>query len=144
MKIVIQRALDAKCVINNEVFSKIDKGLVLLVGFGAEDANVDLDWFVNKVVNMRIFEDENQKMNLSVLDIGGEIMSISQFTLYGNCIKGNRPSFIDALNPEIATKLYDEFNEKLSKHVSTKTGEFGADMKIDFTNDGPVTIILEK
>lgn len=144
MKIVVQRSLDAKCIIDDKVLSQIDKGLVLLVGFGSEDENVDLDWFVNKIVNMRIFEDENQKMNLSVLDIGGEILSISQFTLYGNCIKGNRPSFIDALNPEIATKLYDQFNEKLNKFVPTKTGEFGADMKIDFTNDGPVTIILEK
>lgn len=144
MKIVIQRAKDAKCIIDGVEVSKIDKGLVLFVGLGSSDENVDLDWYVKKVANMRIFEDENQKMNLSVLDIGGEILSISQFTLYGNCIKGNRPSFIDALNPDLASKIYDEFNRKLNEIVPTKTGEFGADMKIDFTNDGPVTIILEK
>ncbi|MFV0423955.1 MAG: D-aminoacyl-tRNA deacylase [Bacilli bacterium] len=144
MKIVIQRAKNAKCIINDKEVSRIDKGLVLLIGFGQNDEDVDLDWYVKKVANMRIFEDENQKMNLSILDIGGEILSISQFTLYGNCEKGNRPSFINALNPETATKLYDEFNRKLNKIVPTKTGEFGADMKIDFTNDGPVTIILDK
>ncbi len=144
MKIVIQRALNARCVIDGVEVSKIDKGLVLLVGLGSEDTDVDLDWYVKKVVNMRIFEDENQKMNLSVLDVGGEILSISQFTLYGNCEKGNRPSFIDALSPDIASKVYDEFNEKLNEIVTTKTGKFGADMKIDFVNDGPVTIILEK
>ncbi len=144
MKIVIQRAVNAKCVIDGEVVSKIDKGLVLLVGLGKDDTDVDLDWYVKKIANMRIFEDENQKMNLSVADVGGEILSISQFTLYANCIKGNRPSFVDALEPNRAKKTYDEFNQKLNGLVPTHTGEFGADMKIDFINDGPVTIILEK
>ncbi len=144
MRVVIQRAKDAKCIIDNKEVGAIDHGLVLLVGFGKDDENVDLDWYVNKICNMRIFEDENNKMNLSVKDVGGEILSISQFTLYANCIKGNRPSFIDALSPDIATALYNEFNEKINQQVTCKTGEFGADMKIDFVNDGPVTIILEK
>ncbi len=144
MKIVIQRAIDAKCIIDNKVHSQIDKGLVLLVGLSKEDTDVDLDWYVKKVCNMRIFEDEDGKMNLSVLDVGGEILSISQFTLYANCIKGNRPSFIDALSPDIASQKYEEFNDKLSEFVNTKAGVFGADMKIDFVNDGPVTIVIEK
>lgn len=144
MKIVIQRAKHAKCIIDDKVYSEIDNGLMLLVGFSDEDTDVDLDWYVNKVVNMRIFEDENNKLNLSVLDVGGQILSISQFTLYADCIKGNRPSFIKAMNPEMASNLYDEFNNKLSNIIETKTGVFGAEMHIDFTNDGPVTIILEK
>ncbi len=144
MKVVIQRVKDACCIIDGKDYSKIEKGLLLLVGFGKDDADVDLDWYVKKVVNMRIFEDENGKMNLSVKDVGGEILSISQFTLYADCIKGNRPSFINALDPSIATALYNQFNEKLSEAISTKTGIFGADMKIDFVNDGPVTIILER
>lgn len=144
MKIVIQRAKGAKCIIDGKIHSQIDSGLVLLVGLGKDDHDVDLDWYVKKICNMRIFEDDQGKMNLSVCDIGGEILSISQFTLYGNCIKGNRPSFIDALEPELASQKYDELNEKLSKIVTTKTGVFAADMKIDFVNDGPVTIILEK
>ncbi len=144
MRVVIQRAKDAKCIIDGKEYSKIDKGLVLLVGLSNDDHDVDLDWYVKKICNMRIFEDEQGKMNLSVLDVGGEILSISQFTLYANCIKGNRPSFIDALAPDIATIKYDEFNQKLSEIVPTQVGVFGADMKIDFVNDGPVTIILEK
>ena len=98
---------------------------------------------VNKIINLRVFEDENEKMNLSILDISGSILSISQFTLYANSTKGNRPSFVDALNPNDATKLYDYFNEKLSEHVHVETGIFGSDMKVEIYNDGPVTIILD-
>ncbi len=144
MRIVIQRALNAKCVIDKHVYSKIDRGLVLLIGLGKDDINVDYDWYIKKVSNMRIFEDEDGKMNLSVLDIGGEILAISQFTLYANCAKGNRPSFVDALDPTNASNIYNEFCERLNSVVKTKKGVFGADMKIDFTNDGPVTIILER
>ncbi|MFV0499606.1 MAG: D-aminoacyl-tRNA deacylase [Bacilli bacterium] len=144
MKVVIQRTSNAKCIIDNNEIASIKKGLVLLVGFGEDDENVDLDWYVNKIVNMRIFEDENNKMNLNVKAIGGSILSISQFTLYGNCTKGNRPSFIEALNPDIAKIKYEQFNKKLSEFVPTQIGKFGADMKINFINDGPVTIILEK
>ncbi len=144
MKVVIQRALDAKCIIDGKVHSQIDKGLVLLVGFGEDDSDVDLDWYVRKIINMRIFEDDNGKLNLSVLDIGGEILSISQFTLYANCIKGNRPSFVEALKPDLAMQKYQEFNQKLAEEIKVKTGIFGEDMKVDFTNDGPVTIVLER
>lgn len=144
MKVVIQRVNEAKCIIDNEVYSKIPKGLLLLVGFGKDDCESDLDWYVKKIVNMRIFEDKEGKMNLSVLDIDGEILSISQFTLYGDCIKGNRPSFTNSLNPTDATRLFDLFNQKLKDEIKTETGVFAADMKLDFVNDGPVTIILEK
>ncbi len=142
MKIVIQRCSSAKCIIDDKVYSEIDKGLVLLVGFGEDDLDVDLDYYVNKICNMRIFEDDMQKMNLSVQDIGGKILSISQFTLYAETKKGNRPSFTKSLDPINAKKLYEEFNEKLNKQVTTLSGVFASDMKIDFINDGPVTIIM--
>jgi len=144
MRILVQRVLDAKVEIENKVVGSIDKGLLLLVGFNNEDTKDKLDWMVNKCVNMRIFDDENGKMNNSVLDELGSILSVSQFTLYGNAKKGNRPSFIEALNPLDAEKLFDLFNQKLSDKIKVETGEFGGDMKVTFTNDGPVTILLEK
>lgn len=144
MKVVVQRALNAACIVNDEVVGKIEKGFVLLVGFEKEDTKEKLDWMVNKITNLRVFEDEEGKMNLSLKDIGGEILSISQFTLYGDVKKGFRPSFTKSLNPEDATVLFNDLNNRLNKIVRTETGVFGAEMKISFTNDGPVTIIIEK
>ena len=144
MKVVVQRALDAKVEVNKKVVGKIDKGLMLLVGFTHTDTEKEIDWMVNKILNLRIFDDENGVMNLSVKDINGKILSVSQFTLYADSSKGNRPSYIKALGGEKATVLYDEFNKRLKEKIEVETGVFGAEMKVSFTNDGPVTIILEK
>ena len=143
MKVVIQRSKNSKVTINGKVNGKIDHGYVLLVSFTNGDNEQIIDKMINKIINLRIFEDENGKMNLSILDTNGSILSISQFTLYANCKEGRRPSFVDALNPQEASKLYDLFNEKISKFIHTETGIFGADMKLEIYNDGPVTIILD-
>lgn len=144
MKIVIQRSLKSEVSVNNKIVGKIEKGLVLLVGFHEEDTIEDIDYLVNKIVKLRIFEDENQKMNKSILDVNGEILSISQFTLQADTKKGNRPSFIKAMNYEKAKEMYELFNNKLKeKNINVYTGIYGADMKVRITNDGPVTIILE-
>lgn len=144
MRVVVQRAIDAKVEVNKKIVGHIDNGLVLLVGFTNTDTSKEIDWMVNKILNLRIFDDENGVMNLSVQDVKGSILSISQFTLYADARKGNRPSYIDALNGDKATILYDEFNDKLSEKIIVEKGLFGEDMKVSFTNDGPVTIILEK
>ena len=144
MKVVVQKSLQASVCINGDIYNEIPRGLVLLVGFTEGDSLDQISYIAKKVANLRIFEDENEVMNKSILDVGGEILSISQFTLYGDDSKGNRPSYIKALSGELATKLYDEFNEELSKYVTVKTGVFGADMKVNLINDGPCTIILEK
>ena len=143
MKVLVQRSLESSVSVDNKVVGSIDKGLVLLVGFTHTDTSYDIDYLVKKVVNLRIFDDENGVMNKSILDVGGSILSVSQFTLYADTKKGNRPSYINAMGGENATKLYDEFNEKLSEFVKVEKGVFGADMKVSITNDGPVTIILE-
>lgn len=144
MRVVLQRSKNSKVTIDNKLSGKIDKGLVLLVGFTNKDNELILDKMIDKIINLRIFEDENELMNLSLLDIEGSILSISQFTLYANSKKGRRPSFIDALEPKEAEKLYNIFNKKLKeKGIKTETGEFGADMKLEIYNDGPVTIILD-
>ena len=143
MKVLVQRSLESSVSVDNKVVGSIDKGLVLLVGFTHTDMSEDIDCLVKKVVNLRIFDDENGVMNKSILDVGGSILSISQFTLYADTKKGNRPSYINAMGGENATKLYDEFNQKLSEYVKVEKGVFGADMKVSITNDGPVTIILE-
>lgn len=145
MKIIVQRAKNAKVEIDNKIVGTIDNGLMLLVGFTHTDTEKEIDYMVNKVQNLRIFDDEEGVMNKSLKDINGEILSVSQFTLYGDTRKGNRPSYINAMHPEEATKLYDLFNKKLKEqNIKVETGVFGADMKVSFTNDGPVTIILEK
>ena len=145
MKVVVQRAKNAKVKVNNEVVGAIDKGLVLLVGFTEGDSVTEIDWMINKVINLRIFDDDNGVMNKSLLDVGGSILSISQFTLYADSRKGRRPSYVNALSGNKATILYDEFNNKLrNKGINVETGTFGADMKVSLINDGPVTIILEK
>lgn len=143
MKVVIQRSKNSNVVINNEVYNKIDKGLVVFSCFTEGDTLEDINYIVKKITNLRIFDDENGVMNKSVIDISGSILSISQFTLYAETKKGNRPSYILALNGQDATKLYDIFNEELNKYVNTVTGVFGADMKVNITNDGPVTIIID-
>ncbi len=144
MRIVVQRVSKACVSVDNQVVGSIDEGLMLLVGFTQDDTLENIDYMVNKVLNLRIFPDENGVMNKSVKDTGGAILSISQFTLYGDTSKGNRPSYVKALNGEYAIKLYDKFNEKLKEYVLVETGVFGADMQVSLVNMGPTTIILEK
>lgn len=143
MKVVVQRSKNSKVTIDGKINGKIDAGYVLLVGFTNGDNEEIIDKIVHKIINLRIFEDENGKINKSILDVKGNILSISQFTLYAECSKGNRPSFMNALEPNEASKLYDYFNNKLREHVSVETGIFGADMKVEIYNDGPVTILLD-
>ncbi len=145
MRVVVQRVSSASVSIDDSVYSKIRQGLVLLVGIEETDAVEDLVWLAAKIVNMRIFSDDKGLMNKSVADIFGEILVISQFTLYGSTKKGNRPSFIRAARPEYATKLYEMFCAQLSQELSrpVKTGVFGADMQVSLINDGPVTILID-
>ena len=145
MKLVVQRVTDANLKVNNEEISRIGKGYLVLIGIRDLDTKENADYLVKKLVNLRVFEDENDKMNLSIKDINGELLLVSQFTLYGDCSRGNRPSFTDAARPEDAKELYDYFVQECKKHIPVvKEGIFGSYMKINFTNDGPVTIILEK
>ena len=145
MRVIVQRCDDARVDIDNKTVGKIDKGMMLLVGFTEGDNSTNIDYMVDKVINLRIFDDESGVMNKSLLDINGSILSISQFTLYADASKGRRPSYVKALSGDKATLLYDEFNEKLKeKNIHVETGIFGAEMKVKFTNDGPVTILLEK
>lgn len=144
MKVLVQRTGKANCIIDDKIISKIDSGLVLFVGFTHDDNESNIEYMVNKVINLRIFEDEEGIMNKSILDYGGEILSISQFTLYADAKKGNRPSYINALGGDQAVKLYELFNKKLNEHIKTYSGIFGADMIINIENIGPTTIILEK
>lgn len=144
MRVVLQRSKAAKVVVAGETIGEIESGLVLLVGVTHGDTAEDAAYLAEKIVNLRIFEDENGKMNHSLLDVGGSILSVSQFTLYGDCRKGRRPNFMDAARPEEADVLYERFNEELRKRgVHTETGQFGAMMDVQLTNDGPVTLILE-
>ncbi|MSH50167.1 D-tyrosyl-tRNA(Tyr) deacylase [Streptococcus parasanguinis] len=143
MKLVIQRVKSASVSIDGQVYNAIQQGLLLLVGVGPKDDQKDLEYAVRKVSQMRIFSDEEDKMNLSVKDIQGEILSISQFTLFAETKKGNRPAFIGAAKPDMASQLYDAFNDQLEKEVPVKRGIFGADMAIELINDGPVTILLD-
>lgn len=145
MKVVVQRSLNAKCIVDGKVVGESAKGMVLLVGFTHTDTIEQVKYLAKKVLNLRIFDDENGVMNKSILDIpNASILSISQFTLYGNAKKGNRPSYIEAMNGEDALKLYDLFNLELGKEIKVDTGVFGSNMKIDFINDGPITILLER
>lgn len=143
MKVVVQRVISSSVTIDKNVYNSINNGLMVLVGFTENDTSNDIDYIVKKIVNLRIFDDELGVMNKSILDTKGSILSISQFTLYADTRKGNRPSYKNALKGELSTKLYDEFNEKLNALVPTKTGIFGADMKVSLVNDGPVTIIID-
>lgn len=145
MRVLVQRSLDSSVLVDDKIVGRIDNGLVLFVGFTHGDSKKEIDYMVDKVVNLRIFDDENGVMNKSLMDVHGSILSISQFTLYGNAKKGRRPSYVDALGGEDASKLYDEFNNELLKHnIKVETGIFGADMVVNITNDGPVTLLLTK
>jgi len=144
MKIVVQRCKNASCEVDDEITGKIDKGLMILVGFCAGDNLEKIEYLAKKVVQLRIFNDENGVMNKSLLEEGGSILSISQFTLYADTQKGNRPSYRNALGGADAKQLYDMWNAALRKYTTVEEGIFGADMKINFINDGPVTIILER
>lgn len=145
MRVLVQRVISSSVQVQKEIVGKIDKGLLLLVGFTKEDTSKEIDYMVDKVINLRIFDDENGVMNKSLLDIGGSILSVSQFTLYADANKGRRPSYINALSGDKAITLYDEFNSKLKENnLHVETGIFGEDMKVSLINDGPVTIMLEK
>ena len=144
MKVVVQRASNAKCVVDNKITGKIDSGLMVLVGFTEGDTTEEIKYLCKKIVNLRIFDDENGIMNKSILDVGGSILSISQFTLYADTSKDNRPSYIKALNGDKAIELYKLFNQELKNYVKVEEGIFGANMEITFTNVGPTTIILER
>lgn len=144
MKTVIQRVTNANVKVDNEIVGEIKQGLVVLLGVSDDDTEETVKQMVKKIVNLRIFSDENAKMNLSIKDIKGEFLVISQFTLYADCAKGNRPSFSNAGKPEHANKLYKHFVKETQEfEIHTEHGIFGADMKVSLTNDGPVTIVLE-
>jgi D-aminoacyl-tRNA deacylase len=144
MRIVVQRSKNATVTVEGETVGQISKGFVLLVGITHSDGPSDVAFLAEKVANLRVFEDESGKMNFSVLDVGGEILSVSQFTLYGDCRKGRRPNFMEAARPEQAEVLYEAFNESLrTKGINVETGRFGAMMDVSLVNDGPVTLILE-
>ncbi|MFB1099102.1 D-aminoacyl-tRNA deacylase [Terribacillus sp. JSM ZJ617] len=144
MKVVAQLAKEASVTVREEIIGKIGKGFMLLVGITHEDTEADLDYIVNKLIHLRVFEDADGKMNESLLQIGGEVLSISQFTLYADTRKGRRPSFTDAAKPDIAMKLYEQFNQKLIEAgIHVETGEFGAHMDVQLINEGPITIILD-
>lgn len=144
MKTVIQRVSEANVVVDGEIVGEITKGLMLLVGIDENDEKTDADWLVQKILNLRIFADENEKLNHSILDIKGEILCISQFTLIADYKKGNRPSFIKAAKPEKAIPLFEYFKEEIAKSgLKTESGIFGADMKVSLINDGPVTIVMD-
>lgn len=144
MRIVVQRSKNATVTVGGETVGHISKGFVLLVGITHSDGPQDVAFLAEKVANLRVFEDETGKMNLSILDIRGEILSVSQFTLYGDCRKGRRPNFMEAARPEQAEVLYEAFNRSLkAKGINVETGRFGAMMDVSLVNDGPVTLILE-
>jgi D-tyrosyl-tRNA(Tyr) deacylase len=146
MKAVIQRVKSSSVIVDSEIKGAIDKGLLVLIGIHEEDTNEKLEWICNKIAKLRIFEDREGKMNLSVQDVGGEILIVSQFTLYANSDKGTRPSFIEAAKPDKAEPMYEEMIRwfKTNTDLNIQTGKFGAMMNVKLENDGPVTIILEK
>lgn len=145
MRVILQRVSNASVTIDNTVHSEINQGLLSLLGIEEADNQEDIDWLVKKISQMRIFSDQEGKMNLSLMDINGEILVVSQFTLFAYCKKGNRPSFIKSAKPEIAIPLYESFISKMNQTIDkeVKTGIFGADMKVQLSNDGPVTISLD-
>ena len=145
MKTVIQRVTQSSVSINHDIVASINNGLLILIGIQPDDSTLDVDYLVDKIIKLRIFEDQNNVMNLNVIDVNGQIMVVSQFTLLANTKKGNRPSYINAAKPEISKPLYLEFIQKIKtkSNLEVKTGVFGADMKINLTNDGPVTILID-
>lgn len=144
MRVVVQRVKHASVTINGTVNGKINNGFLVLLGIQSTDSEQDVDYLVKKVTNLRIFSDKNDKMNLSLKDVNGELLIVSQFTLYANCKEGNRPSFVEAAKPDVAIPLYEYFVSECRKIIPVvETGIFGADMKVDLLNDGPVTIIMD-
>lgn len=144
MRAVIQRVSQAKVVVDDNTVGQIGKGFMILLGVHEQDTQADVDYLVGKISKLRVFEDDQQKMNRSIIDVGGEILSISQFTLFADTKKGNRPSFVQAAKPDVAIPLYEAFNEGLRQAgIPVETGIFGADMKCHLVNDGPVTIIID-
>ena len=144
MKLVVQRVLQAEVQVDGQSIGKINRGLLVFVGVGKEDTKEIADKYLKKLLGLRIFEDENGKTNLSLKDVDGEVLLVSQFTLYANCKKGNRPSFIEAGKPDMANEMYEYIIEKCRESVDeVQTGEFGADMKVQLLNDGPFTILLD-
>ena len=144
MRAVIQRVSQAKVVVDDNTVGQIGKGFMILLGVHEQDTQTDVDYLVGKISKLRVFEDDQQKMNRSIVDVGGEILSISQFTLFADTKKGNRPSFVQAAKPDTAIPLYEAFNEGLRQAgIPVETGIFGADMKCHLVNDGPVTIIID-
>ncbi len=144
MRVVLQRVAHASVTVDGEIIGKIQRGFLLLVGVTHDDAMEDMEYLVRKIVQMRIFEDEEGKLNRSIQDIGGEILSVSQFTLYADTKKGNRPSFSKAAPGDVAIEMFEQFNGLLRETgISVETGQFGADMKVELLNDGPVTILLD-
>ena len=146
MRVIVQRVLQSSVSIDNKVHNVIEQGILLLLGIENNDSTEDINWLIQKVINLRIFNDDHGRMNISIKDMGGSILVISQFTLYASTKKGNRPSYIAAAKPGIAIPLYEDFVDRLSLEIGVdqvKTGIFGADMKISLINDGPVTIIMD-
>lgn len=145
MKLVIQRVKNAKVEVDNKIVGKIEKGFLVLIGITHEDTEKEVDYLAKKLCNLRVFTDQNDKMNLSLKEVNGELLIVSQFTLYGDCQQGNRPSFIEAARPEKAEPLYESFCDKCAEYgINVQKGIFGADMQISLLNDGPVTILIEK
>ena len=145
MKLIVQRVKNAQVKVENEIVGKIDQGFLVFLGVTHNDSNENADYLVKKLCNLRVFEDENGKMNLDIKQVNGELLIVSQFTLYADCTQGNRPSFINAANPDKANELYEYFcNRCQENNIKVEKGIFGADMKVELLNDGPVTIILEK
>lgn len=144
MKVVVQRAVHAKVTVDEKVVGQIEKGIMVLVGITHDDTEADAEYLAEKIAHLRIFEDESGKMNHSILDVGGQALSVSQFTLYGDCRKGRRPNYMNAAKPDVASELYESFNRMLrEKGLQVETGVFGAMMDVQFTNTGPVTLIIE-
>lgn len=144
MRAVVQRVLEANVKVKGDIVGEINKGLLVFLGVGEEDDDNDLKYMVEKILGLRIFEDENRKMNLSLMDVGGEILIISQFTLYGDVRRGKRPSFTSSAHPEVAENMYNQFIQRCrEKGLKTEKGVFGADMKVGLINDGPVTILID-
>ncbi|HBU07368.1 MAG TPA: D-tyrosyl-tRNA(Tyr) deacylase [Candidatus Magasanikbacteria bacterium] len=144
MRVVLQRVKSSNVRVNNETVGEISHGFLILLGVGKSDEGKDADWLVEKIIKLRVFEDENGKINKDIVEVGGEILVVSQFTLYGDCQSGNRPGFTEAASPEEANKLYEYFVAKLKeKNIKIQTGQFGACMEVGLVNDGPVTLIIE-
>ena len=144
MRVLVQRSKKSSVKVDNKVVRQILKGMVLFVGFTAGDSEENIDYMIQKILKLRIFDDDNSVMNRNILETNGEVLSISQFTLYADTKKGNRPSYIKALNSKEASILYQKFNEKLSKYIKVETGIFQSEMEVSITNDGPITIMLER